>query len=248
MRLFSALARWPEQNGHRRELLRAETVIRHSWPCSHRHHTLALDQGKTSLAVRAPLRIGCHSAASRGSTAARQVSDVAASGPRCAQYGQPAPCTRPPIAARHSWPSAHRHQNRCDDPGVSVRRAPPELRVGCHCPASSSQFTGAVSSLITWPAAVTIERVSRTTPPWAGRREHTVPRPQRSPAQQAGFARDCTRRNTNPASSATRVRGSGTDPSRRPSHWPVLRRVAELGFRAVVAAVMPGAISGDSMG
>lgn len=131
---------------------REQTTASHSWPLLQRHHTLLLVPTATSLAVRSPFFVGCHSAATSGQWIESRFASVT----RCpAQYGHPRlrGGVRLFTLAGHSWPCLQRHHAFLGVPtAVSSGFASPFF-VGCHSAATSGHWSESLfASVTTLPA------------------------------------------------------------------------------------------------
>jgi len=108
--------------------------VRHSCPhLPHNHHAGIDERGFTVSGVRVPLRLGCHSRATFGYSAARLVAAVTR---RPEQNGQ-SYMTRLATATCHSCPAAHRHHTRLLDAGDTSSGVSGAFAVGCQVVAIS---------------------------------------------------------------------------------------------------------------
>src|ERR1700738_3177089 len=115
-------------------LVRLYTLDCHSWsgPSGHFHHTIWLEPTNTCSGVRSSFFCQCHSAASSGWSAARELVDETC---RPVQQGHPLPdLVRCSTFTCHSWsaPLGHFHQKTFSDPATILSGVRGAFFVGCH--------------------------------------------------------------------------------------------------------------------
>ena len=132
----------PAHAGHPVPLrVRLATVALHTCAESlaQRHHAACFEAATTLSGLRAPFRVGCHSAASSGKRAASVLSWATR---RLAQNGQPSSIVaRAWQVVRQTWSFAtgHTHQTWCVLPTITSPGHSRPFFEGCHCAASSGR-------------------------------------------------------------------------------------------------------------